>query len=68
MSHIDSGTTPSIEELGSIRSATKSAMICDFIVLHFSKSMIYSNNSIAPFADSSGAVSVAKDSIQRLIG
>jgi hypothetical protein len=41
------GTTPSVEEPGFVHSATKSAMICDFIVLHFSKSTIYSNNFIA---------------------
>jgi hypothetical protein len=47
MSHADSGTVPSIQEPGSIHSATKSAKIYDFIVLRFSKSTIYSDNSIA---------------------
>jgi hypothetical protein len=45
--HGDSGTAPSVVKPGSVYSATKSAKICDFMALRFSKSTTCSDNSIA---------------------
>jgi hypothetical protein len=47
MAHGASGIIPSAAKPGSVHSAMKSAKSYDFIALLFSKSTIYSDNSIA---------------------
>jgi hypothetical protein len=47
ISHGNSGTRPSVYELGSVHSAMKSAMTCELIALLFSKSTTCSHSSIA---------------------